>query len=167
MNPEQMKKQFDELFNLMAASDNVNFMHVFGRVHHEMMDWFIANKPELAEEWLCKLESIKWRNYLTPKEAEKIIAAMQPKAPWSREAWKQTLEAMGIVLEEAPYYNSCALWTAMNMKYSDSAKSIADIIGKPLAEIPAEQIVKAIHSLALDSLKDADGRFNIRKYFDL
>lgn len=55
----------------------------------------------------------------------------------------------------------------MNMIYSDSAQSIADIIGKPLAEIPAEQMVKAVHSLALDKLKDSDHRFHIRPYFGL
>lgn len=74
---------------------------------------------------------------------------------------------VGIVTHEEPYYNSCALWTTMNMIYSDSAQSIADIIGKPLAEIPAEQMVKAVHSLALDKLKDSDHRFHIRPYFGL
>ena len=99
--------------------------------------------------------------------AEKIVVAMKPAAPWSREAWKTTLDKMGIVTHEEPYYNSCALWTTMNMIYSDSAQSIADIIGKPLAEIPAEQMVKAVHSLALDKLKDSDHRFHIRPYFGL
>lgn len=162
-----MKKKFNELYQIMATSENVDFMRVFGNVHKEMMNWFIANKPEAAEEWLCKLESIKWHNYLTPKEAEKIVAAMKPTAPWSRDAWKTTLDKMGIVTSEEPYYNSCALWTTMNMIYSDSAQSIADIIGKPLAEIPAEQMVKAVHSLAIDKLKDADHRFHIRSYFGL
>ena len=162
-----MKKKFTELYQIMATSENVEFMQTFGNVHKEMMNWFISNKPESAEEWLCKLESIKWHNYLTPKEAEKIVTAMKPAAPWSREAWKTTLDKMGIVTHEEPYYNSCALWTTMNMIYSDSAQSIADIIGKPLAEIPAEQMVKAVHSLALDKLKDSDHRFHIRPYFGL
>ena len=162
-----MKEQFHELYNIMATSNNVEFMRTFGNVHKEMMNWFIANKPEAAEEWLCKLESIKWHNYLTAKEAEKIVAAMKPAAPWARDAWKQTLEKMGIATSEEPYYNSCALWVTMSMIYSDSARTIADIIGKPLAEIPTEQLIKAIHSLAIDKLKDADRRFNIRSYFGL
>ena len=97
MTPEEMKKKFTELYQLMATSENLEFMQTFGNVHKEMMNWFISNKPESAEEWLCKLESIKWHNYLTPKEAEKIVAAMKPAAPWSREAWKTTLDKMGIV----------------------------------------------------------------------
>lgn len=167
MTADEMKKKFTELYQFMASSENVAFMRVFGNVHKEMMDWFIANKPEIAEEWICKLESIKWHNYLTTKEAEKIVAAMKPTAPWAREVWKSALDKMGIVTQEEPYYNSCALWVTMNMIYSDSAQSIADIMGKPLADVSAEQMVKAVHALALDKLKDVDHHFNIRSYFGL
>ena len=167
MNQEQMKEKFDSLYNYMASSTNVAYMHTFGNVHKEMMAWMIQNKPDLAQEWIEKLCSIKWRNYVTQKEAEKIVSEMNPKAPWSRDAWKQTMESLDLALEEEPYYNSCALWVVMNMIYSDSSKSIASIIGKTLQEIPTEQMVNAVHSLALDKLKDADSRFNIRKYFNL
>ena len=67
-----MKKEFQALYEKMANSNEVAFMRIFGNVHKEMMDWFIANKPELAQEWLDKLQSIKWKNYLTPKEAERM-----------------------------------------------------------------------------------------------
>jgi len=40
-------------------------------------------------------------------------------------------------------------------------------MGKTLTEVPAEKMVEAVHSLALDKLKDADHRFNIRTYFGL
>lgn len=92
---------------------------------------------------------------------------MKPTAPWAREVWKSALDKMGIVTQEEPYYNSCALWVTMNMVYSDSAQSIADIMGKPLADVSAEQMVKAVHALALDKLKDVDHHFNIRSYFGL
>lgn len=95
MTPEEMRKKFDGLYQLMAMSENVHFMKVFGNVHKEMMDWFITNKPTEAQEWLCKLESIRWKNYLTEKEAEKIVANMNPKAPWSREQWKSAMEKHG------------------------------------------------------------------------
>ena len=167
MNASEMKEKYIQLYEFMASSNKTAYMKVFGHVMTEMMDWFIANKPEAAEEWLCKLESIKWNNYLTPKEADKIAAAMNPKAQWPRDVWKQTMDSLGIVLEESPYYNSCALWVTMNMVYSDSATTIATLMGKPLAEIPAEQMVKAAHAFALDKLKDADKRFNIRNYFGI
>lgn len=164
--PEQMKEQFNELYNLMAASNNVNFMRTFGNVHKEMMTWFITNKPELAEEWLCKLESIKWKQYLTPKEAETIVSKMDPAAPWKRDLWKSTMEAFGLPIEEAPYYNSCALWTEMNKIYSDFGDEIAVLIGKPLSPNDKE-IITACYKMALKNLKDKDHVYNIRSYFGL
>lgn len=165
MTPEQMKEKFNELYQLMSASNNVAFMHVFGNVHKEMMDWMIANKPELAQDMIEKLCSIKWKNYLTTKEAEKIVSSMNPKAPWPKDAWKQAMTDLGLVMEESPYYNSCALWVEMNKQYSDSAATIAAIKGVALADVPAEEMVKATHMLALDMLKDADGKYNIRGHF--
>ena len=74
MTQEEMRQEFNALYSMMANSTNVNFMHIFGQVHKEMMEWMIQNKPDLAQEWIWKLESIKWKNYLTPKEADKIVA---------------------------------------------------------------------------------------------
>ena len=159
-----MKEEFASLYDLMANQQNVKYMRVFGNVHREMMDWFIANKPELAQEWLDKLESIKWHQYLTPKEAEKIVAGMDPAGPWSRDMWKKTMESFGLPLEDAPYYNSCALWTEMNKIYSDFGAEIAALIGKPLAPTDKD-IISACYRLALKNLKDKDGVYDIRKYF--
>ena len=168
MNQEEMKKEFNELYDMMAMSHDVKNMRTFGNVHKEMMEWMIANKPELAEEWLGKLESIKWCNYLTRKEAEKIVAGMMPKAPWSRDVWKDAMTQLGLPMEEEPYYNPCALWVVMNQVYTDHAQTIADnILKKPLAQIPANEIVPGIRALAIDLLKDKDGRYKIREYFDL
>jgi hypothetical protein len=136
-------------------------MHVFGNVHKEMMEWFIVNKPDLAQEWLDKLESIRWCQYLTPKEADKIIAGMDPKAPWSREQWKNAMESFGLPLEEQPCYNKCALYVTMSMIMSDSSKTLS----KYAADSNA--MFEFVHALALDKLKDVDKRFDIRHYFNL
>lgn len=155
-----MKQEFQSLYNLMAGQQNVAFMQVFGGVHKEMMDWFIANKPDLAQEWLDKLESIRWKNYLTPKEADKIVAAMEPKAPWSREQWKAAMTEHGFDLESEPNYNRCALYATMNMLMSDSGDTLAKYIEK-------DNLFKAVHDLAVDKLTDKDSVFNIRSYFGL
>ena len=159
-----MKKEFYELYDMMASSHDVNNMRTFGNVHKEMMEWMIANKPELAQEWLDKLSSIKWCNYLTPKEAEKIVSEMVPKAPWSREVWKSAMESFGLPLEEAPFYNRCALWTEMNKIYSDFGDEIAALLGKPLS-LSDKDIISTCYKMALKNLKDKDGVYNIRKYF--
>lgn len=165
---DEMRKEFYELYDTMAASHDVEDMRIFGNVHKEMMEWMIVNKPELAQEWIEKLESIRWCNYLTQKEAEKIVSGMIPKAPWSRDVWKNAMTQLGLPMEEEPYYNSCALWTVMNQVYTDHAQTIADnIIRKPLSEIPTDQLVPGIRALALDLLKDKDKRYCVRSYFGL
>ena len=155
-----MKREFHSLYNMMANSTNVAYMHVFGNVHKEMMDWFIQNKPELAQEWINKLESIRWKNYLTPKEAEAIVAAMEPEAPWKREQWNAAMKEHGFDMSEEPYYNSCALFVTMSMKMSDSGKTFSEYIED-------DAIFEFVYKIAVDALKDRDGKFLVRKYFDV
>ena len=152
----------------MATSAKTEYMKAFGNVMNEMMDWTIINKPDMADEWICQLESIKWKNYLTPKEAEAIVSDMNPKAPWSRDVWRNAMTQFGLAMEEWPAYNSCALWTEMNKVYSDHAETLATKVwGKPIADIPTETMVKAIYALAVDNLKDKDENYSIRMYFDV
>lgn len=155
-----MKEKFESLYNTMASNKNVAFMHIFGNVHKEMMDWMIANKPEQAQEWLDKLEAIQWKNYLTQKEAEKIVTAMQPKAPWSREQWKQAMEQNNYDTEREPYFNANALFVTMNMIMSDSSETLKKYVGET-------DMFKAVHDLAVDKLTDKDGKFAIRSYFGI
>ncbi len=162
-----MSEKFAMLYDTMATSKNPENMKVFGGVMSEMMAWAIQNKPDMAEEWIEALCAIKWKNYLTSKEAAKIVAEMNPKAPWSWQAWTDAMGSFGLIMEEMPYYNRCSMWAVMNMIYSDSAQTIAKLMGKPLAEVSDEEMVSAVHSLATDKLTDADGRFNVRTYFGL
>lgn len=167
MNAEDLKKEFHELYDLMASSQNVENMRIFGEVHKEMMMWMIQNKPDLAKEWIDKLSSIKWKNYLTPSEAEEIVEAMVPEAPWSRDAWNRAIDNAGYSKEESPYYNPCALYVMMNAIYTDHAKSIAEIMGVTLDEVPSEALFRAIYLLAVDKLKDVDAKTSIRHNYGL
>ena len=160
MTQEEMLKEFYALYNLMANSQNVYFMHIFGMVHKEMMEWMIANKPDAAQEWLYKLDSIRWKNYLTQKEAEKIVAGMQPRAPWNREVWKNAMQEAGYDIEKEPCFNSCALWVTMNMIMSDSSETLAKYVGN-------DNLLKVVHDLAVDKLTDKDEVFSVRRYFGL
>ena len=160
MTAEEMRNEFNSLYNLMANSNKVEFMHIFGMVHKQMFDWFLTNNPELAMQWLEKLEAIKWKQYLSPKEAEEIVSRMEPKAPWSREQWKQAMEQHGFELEKEPCYNKCALWAVMNMEMSDSSQTLSKYIG-------GDELFNAVHDLAVDKLTDKDGNFNVRKHWNL
>ena len=161
---QELKERYDSLFDYMANSKDPKNMKAFGCVMTEMMDWLIANKPDVAEEMIDQLESIKWKQYLTPKEAQKIVDGMDPKGPWSRDQWKAAMESFGLPLEDAPYYNRCALWVEMNKVYSDAGDVIAELLGKPLAPTDKD-IITACYKMALKNLKDKDGVYNIRKYF--
>lgn len=162
--PQEMKEHYEALYEYMAQSRDPKNMKAFGCVMNEMMDWMIQNKPDVAEEMIDQLEAIKWHQYLTPKEADKIFAGMDPKAPWSRDTWKGTMESFGLPLEEAPYYNRCALWVEMNKIYSDFGTEIAGLLGKTLSYTDKD-IITACYKMALKNLKDKDGVYNIRKYF--
>ena len=167
LTQQELRDKYAMLYEYMATSQKPEYMKAFGHVMSEMMEWTITNKAEMANDYIEKLCSIKWKNYLTQKEAETIVTKMNPKAPWNRDVWNQALDNLGIVKEESPYYNACALWTVMNMVYSDSASTIARIMDMPLAEIAPEDMVEAVHDFALDKLKDSDGVFNVRAYFGL
>lgn len=160
MTQEEMKKEFHALYDLMANSNKVEYMRTFGNVHKEMMEWFIQNKPEMAMEWLEKLESIRWNNYLTQKEALHIVSKMEPKAPWSYEQWASVMERHGYPLEKEPCYNRYALYTTMNMIMSDSSETIAVYVDEV-------NVFKLVHDLAVDKLADLDEKFNVRHYFGL
>ena len=160
MNAQELKNAYHDLYGQMATSKNPENMKIFGNVETEMFTWFADNKPDAAQEWLDKLSSIKWNNYLTPKEADNIVSKMDPAAPWTREQWKSAMEQHGFDLEEEPYYNRCALYTVMNMIMSDSSETIGKYV-------EGDDMFNLVYDLALDKLCDRDSRFSVRKYFDL
>lgn len=166
MTPTELKQRYDALYDYMAQSRDPKNMKTFGSVMTTMMDVMIQRMPQEAEEMVDKLEAIKWKQYLTPKEAETIVARMDPKAPWSREQWRTAMASFGLPLEDVPYYNSCSLWTEMSKMYSDFGDEIAGLLGKPLTPTDKD-IIAACYKMALKTLKDKDGIYSIRRYFGL
>ena len=167
MTTQELKEKYTELYDYMSASRKTENMMLFGCVMTEMMDWMIQNKPDLAEEWIGKLGAIRWRNYLTPKEAEAIVSAMIPKAPWTREQWNKAMDAGGLDKEEEPYYNACALYVTMSRVYVTHGQTLAKIVGTPLEEIPEDEFFEAIYFLALDKLKEKGAKVSIRHMYGL
>ena len=157
---EEMMQRYEKAYKHMATSDKTENMKTFGRVMSEIMEWMIVNKPDAAREWMEELEMVLWDNYLTPKEAEAITDAMVPKRPWPRDQWRLMMEQHGFALEEEPYYNRCALYVTMCMLYSDDAETLKHFTN-------GIDMFEFIHDLALNRLKDKDGVFSVRKYFDV
>ena len=159
MDAKELKEKYYELYDYMAQSKDPKNMKTFGHVMNEMFEWFVASKPDAAQSWIEKLESVKWKNYLAPSEADKIVAAMKPQAPWTRDQWNAAMEKSGYEKEEWPCFNKCALYTTMNMIMSDSSNTLSKYMEDE------GDLFAFVHDLALDKLHDADGRFSIREYF--
>lgn len=155
-----MKEKYMSLYDYMATSKKPEYMMAFGKVMTQMMEDMIVSNPSKAEEYIDKLESIKWKNYLTPKEAESIVAKMDPKAPWSRDQWRQAMTQHGYELEKWPCYNTCALWVTMNMIMSDSSQTLGKYVNNG-------DLFKLVYEIAIDKLTDKDKVFSIRHYFDV
>ena len=142
----------------MANSKDPENMKIFGRVMSSMVTDMIQSSPSKAEEYIDRLEAVKWKNYLTPREADAIVSKMDPKAPWSREQWKQAMENIGYELEKEPCYNRCALYVTMQMLMSDSSETLNRYVG-------GDNMFSVVHDLAVDKLTDKDSMFAVRKYF--
>lgn len=167
MEQKEIMNEFNRLYNKMASSSEPKYMQVFGETMKCMMKDMVDWRPDVAMDYLDKLEAINWHNYLSKKEAIAIVNNMSPKGCWDMSEWETLMESQGICMEEEPYYNKCSLYVAMNMIYSDSSTSIAKILSKPLSEVSKDDMFNAIHLLALDKLKDKDGMFDIRAYFHM
>lgn len=165
MEQKEIINEFNRLYTKMAISKEPKYMQVFGEAMKYMMKDMVDWRPDIAQEYLDKLEAINWNNYLSKKEATTIVSNMVPHGGWDMSEWETMMESQGVCLEEEPYYNKWAMYVAMNMIYSDSSATIAEIIGKSLSNISSEELFEAVHLLALDKLKDKDDMFNIRSYF--
>ena len=82
-----MKEEFKELYDYIIHSNDEEKMHVLGKVTKDMMCKFIESYPQQAREYLDMLQSVKWHNYVTAREAESVIAEMKPKPMWTRAVW--------------------------------------------------------------------------------
>ena len=142
----------------MATSAKPDNMKLFGKVMTEMFYWMADNQPQAASDWLDKLSAIKWKNYLTQKEAELIVSEMDPEAPWDYEQWESAMEKHGYQLDHEPCYNRYALFVVMNSEMSDSGESYKKYIDD-------SNLFSAVHDFAVNKLLDKDKKYNVRKYF--
>lgn len=160
MDTNELRERYWSLYEYMANSNKPEYMKLFGRVMSSMVEDVIQGNPSKAEEYINRLEAIKWKNYLTPVEADKIVTNMEPKAPWTKEQWANAMQQKGFELEKEPCYNRCALWVTMNMIMSDSSETLSKYVEEGY-------IFKLVYDLAVDKLTDKDNRFNVRNYFSI
>lgn len=164
---EELYQQF---FTRYEAAINSGDMTRLGEMVQRVMRWLIAYEPDIAAQAIAILDGDKsqeCRNYLSEQEARAIVNGMSPKPRWELEKLEEMLRNAGMTTDEPPYFNRWALLTDMCRIQSDKFDTLKRIIGSPSHPATSEEMLAAIYQLALDDLRDKDGRFNIRKYFDL
>ncbi len=160
MTSEELKEKYWSLYEYMANSKNPENMKICGGVMTSMVMDMISSSLSKAEEYIDRLEAVKWKNFLTAKEADTIVDSMNPKAPWGREQWKAAMTNAGYEMEKWPCYNKWALFATMNMIMSDSSDTLKKFVDE-------DSLFEAVYALAVDKLTDKDRVFSIRKYFGL
>ena len=154
-----MKKKFCSMYWDIINSQDESKMKVLGHVMKQAMFKIIETSPSLAKEYLDELEAVNWINYLTAKEAQDIVANMDPKPNWSFAKWQDEMGQHKFTTEVEEKYNEYALYITMCMILSDSGNTLTTLVPDQ------KKLFELIYYLALDKLNDKDGKFNIRKYF--
>lgn len=164
MTKEELINKYDYLYDVMSHSNKPSNMKTFGEIEKSIFYDMAVSHSEIAKEWLDKLEAICWDNYLTEKEAKTIVSKMNPTSKWSIEQILKALEDNHYTIEHSPHYNKYALATTVAMISSDDLCTIKKLM--PNKELTEAESLHICYELALDKLKDEDGVFNIRKYFN-
>jgi hypothetical protein len=143
-------------------------MELLKSVCDEMLTYIAQRDPSYAQKMIDKLSAIEWKQYLSKDEANQIFAKLNPRAKWDYNTLIQHLTNLNIEHKEEGQYNCCALWICMSGIYSDHGQTIARMMGKThVNEIPDHELIPHIHAAAIEKLKDKDGFYEIRKYFDV
>lgn len=162
---EEILRRFDELVAKITASKDPDKMKVLMYADAWGFKQMAAIQPKMAQKWLDKIEASEWYNYLSPEEAEQVVSGLVnqngTKGPkWPMSQFEAAVTALGGQMQEAPYYNKCALWATANMIYSDHAKSLSEVVSE--ADMP-----KIVYKMAVEKLKDPDRPRFVRPYFGL
>jgi hypothetical protein len=167
---EELYQQFFSRYEGIIRGGITGEMERLGTMTQRVMQWLCTYEPGLAAQAIAILDgedSQQCHNYLSGHEASEIVRQMDPQPQWSPRQVLDMLKSAGYATEEMPYYNSYALATTMCMILSDSGETLKEELGSDIRPAKADEILRLVYKLAVDKLKDKDGKFNIRKYFDL
>ena len=170
MTKEERYQQFLDRYESIIRGGITGEMELLGEMTKRIMRWLINYEPEIAVAALSILdgeEDKEYNNCLSGHEASEIVRQMDPQPQWSPRQVLDMLKNAGYTTEDPPYFNNYALATTMCMILSDSGETLKNELGSDIRPAKADEILRMVYKLAIDKLKDKDGKFNIRKYFDL
>lgn len=161
----ELLDRYNDLYETMTYSLDPEKMRVFGEAERWAFAQILSTNPQLAQQWLERLESVRWNNYLTPGESSDIATKLMNQDGKAGPVWtypqvEEAVTQLGGRMECAPYYNGPALYVTMNMIMSDHYNSLKEFV-------PTESLPKVVYNMAVEKLKDPDRREFIRPYFSL
>lgn len=168
-----MNTQYQEFLNRyesIVRGGITGEMERLGEMTKRVMQWLFTYEPSIAMQAMALLDDDKeqeYHNYLSRQEANEIVGKMDPEPQWTPETLDKMMDSAGMTTDEPPYFNHWALLATMSMILSDSGETLKEELGSDIRPAKADEILRLVYKLAIDKLKDKDGRFNIRKYFDL
>lgn len=160
-----MLTRYKYLYEEMAGGSKVEKMKVFGNAEKWLFEKIAESHPDIAQEWLDKLESSVWNNYVSQKEYEGVCDTIENLdgsrgCHWSYNEVMSAIHGLDGVVEDAPCYNTYALALTMNMLYSDHSESVRSYVRE-------EDILPFYYAMSIDKLKDPDRANFVRPYFGL
>lgn len=162
-----MEQQFLSRYDSIIQSGDTRQMERLGAMVKRVMGWMFKFEPQVAVQALALLDedtATDYTNRLTEQEAKDIVSQMVPQPTWTMQGLISSLQSMGLPGDVPPHFNLYALLTTMLMIQSDEGESLKEAIH---ANDSDERLLRLVYKLAVNRLEDQDGKFNIRKYFDL
>lgn len=161
----EMKTTYKDLYHKhLVDNKDVEMMKLWGKIDKHEFNYLAEHHPDIAQMFLEKrlgtMESHKWHNYVTEKEAVHIMSKMNPAAKWTIAEVKAATASLGVPDEKEPYFNCYALAVTMNMIMSDHAKSLNEAFPDKTA------LVTFVYKQAVEKLQDADRPRFLREYYE-
>lgn len=156
---EKYHKLYQE--NLVHGNDE-KIRSMFGEHMSELVEIIYSKIPQVIDDFVDDLESgiesTKWHNYLTEKEAKMILSKLNPAAKWTISDVENTCDNLGVPYENKPHWNLPALAVAMNAINSDF-KSLRGLFDDET------KYVSQVYKMAVEMLEDIDNPRYIRKRY--
>lgn len=172
MSTKELQDKYNKLYEIMSTSNNPRYMRIFGEAECWAFSQILSYNPRIAEEWLNKIEPVRWNNFVSEKEATEIGSRFVNQDGstgfhWDMSAFFSIVRQLGGELENEYKYNKYSLWLTANMIYSDHAKSIAEDMGyDAFREVPEEKMALSCYRKSIEKLCDKDRPYFIRPYFE-
>lgn len=158
-------ERYCDLYEDMVADNNQSQRKIFGDAEKWAFHQILEVNPEIAEEWVKRLEASGWFNYITAEEFDRLNSGLvnqdgSKSGHWTLAEITDVVGRMNKNMECEPFYNKYALALTMNMLYSDHKNSASSFVQD--SALPT-----FFYHQAVEKLKDRDREYFIRPYFEL